>query len=79
MLDDAAKGGVIMCIVAENIRKIIKERGLKQKIVAKKAGYTEQQFSNLLCGRKTIETEDVTKVCNALGVLPNDLYGIKPV
>ncbi len=66
-----------MCIVAENIRRIIKERGLKQKIVAEKAGYTEQQFSNLLCGRKTIETEDVAKVCKALGVLPNDLYGIK--
>lgn len=66
-----------MCVVADNIRKIIEDRGLKQKAVAEKAGYTEQQFSNLLCGRKTIETEDVVKITKALDVLPNDLYGIK--
>lgn len=66
-----------MCIVAENTRRIIEERGLKQKAVAEKAGYTEQQFSNLLCGRKTIETDDVIKITKALGVLPNVLYGIE--
>ncbi|MBR1392662.1 MAG: helix-turn-helix transcriptional regulator [Ruminococcus sp.] len=65
-----------MCIVAENTRRIIEERGLKQKAVAEKAGYTETQFSNLLCGRKVISTEDVIKITKALGVLPNELYGI---
>ena len=64
-----------MCIVATNVRKILDARGLKQKVVAQKAGYTEQQFSNLLCGRKTIETQDVIKISVALDVTPNELYG----
>jgi len=64
-----------MYIVAENVRKILDTRGLKQKAVAEKAGYTEQQFSNLLCGRKRIETEDIMRLCQALNVLPNELYG----
>lgn len=65
-----------MCVVAENIRKIICERGLKQKAVAEKAGYTERTFSDLLCGRKRIDTDDVIRIIRALHVLPNDLYGI---
>lgn len=67
-----------MCVVAENIRKIIAERGLKQKVVAEKAGYTERSFSDLLCGRKRIDTEDVIRIIKVLHVLPNDLYGIVP-
>lgn len=38
-------------IVAPEIRRIIKERGLKQYAVAKKAGYTRQQFSAMLAGK----------------------------
>ncbi len=67
-----------MCVVAENVRKIIDNRGLKQKAVAEKAGYTDQQFSNLLCGRKKIETSDIMKLCKVLEVMPNDLYGLNP-
>lgn len=65
-----------MCIVAQNIRKILNEQGLKQKVVAKRAGYTEQQFSNILCGRKNIETDDILKIAKALKATPNELYGI---
>lgn len=64
-----------MCVVATNIRKIINTRGLKQKAIAEKAGYTDQQFSNLLCGRKKFETADIMKICKALEVMPNELYG----
>lgn len=64
-----------MCVVAENTRKIINEKGLKQKAVAEKAGYTERVFSDLLCGRRRIETDDVIRITKALNVLPNELYG----
>lgn len=64
-----------MCIVATNTRRIINERGLKQKVVAEKAGFSEQQFSNILCGRKNLETDDVIKISEALEVTPNELYG----
>lgn len=65
-----------MCIVANNTRKILNERGIKHKVIAERAGYTEGQFSNILCGRKNIETDDVLKISKALGVTPNVLYGI---
>ena len=68
-----------MCVVAENTRRIIAERGLKQKAVAEKAGYTERSFSDLLCGRKKIDTEDVIRIVEVLHVLPNELYGIDSV
>ncbi len=64
-----------MCTVAENTRKIISERGLKQKVVAEKAGYSERLFSDMLCGRKKIETGDVIKISKTLNVTPNELYG----
>ena len=57
-------------------KKIIQERGIKQKVIAEKAGYTEQQFSNMLNGRKIIECVDVWRISEALGVTPNDLFGI---
>ena len=38
--------------VIPNIRRIINERGLKQYVVAEKAGYSKQQFSAMLTGRR---------------------------
>lgn len=66
-----------MHIVANNIRKILDNRGLKQKAIAEKAGYSEKQFSNLLCERKKMNPEDILKIAKVLEVTPNDLYGIK--
>ena len=63
--------------IAENTKKIIEEKGLKQKSVAEKAGYTMQQFSRMMNGRNQISWHDVLRIANVLGVTPNDLYGIK--
>lgn len=64
-----------MNTLATNIELIIEDKGLKKKSVAVKAGYTKQQFSNLINGRKTIKPEDVIKIAMALEVTPNDLFG----
>lgn len=61
--------------VGGNVKEIIKSRGLKQGIVAEKAGYTYKRFNDLLNGRKVISSKDVYKLCNALGITPNDLFG----
>ncbi len=60
--------------VANNIRRIINERGIKQKKAAELCGYSQQSFSSMLNERKLIKTEDVIAICNGLGVMPNDLY-----
>ena len=63
-------------MVAENVKRIINEKGLKQKTVAMKAGYTEKQLSNMLSKRKNIYDIDIVRLCDALEVTPNDLLTI---
>ncbi len=64
-------------VVPKNIERIIKEKGIKQYAVANKAGYTKQQFNDMLNGRKIIKAIDILAIAKALEVSPNDLYGIK--
>lgn len=64
-------------IIAENTKRIIEEKGLKKGAVAQKAGYTAQQFSDILNHRKVVRDVDVAAIANALEVTPNDLFGQK--
>lgn len=68
-------GGVKM--LNENIRMIIDNKGLKHCAVAAKAGYSKRMFSDILCGRKVIKADDIERICNALEITPNDVFGIK--
>lgn len=63
-------------MVAENTKRIIEERGLKQKSVAEKAGYSPRVFNDLLNGRKIIRELDIVRISSALGVPPNELFGM---
>ncbi len=65
-----------MNTVIKNTEAIIREKGLKKKSVAEKAGYSKQQFSNLLNGRKILKESDILRIATALDVTPNDLFGI---
>lgn len=58
----------------DNIIGIINKRGLKQGAIAERAGYTKQQFSDMMNGRRIIKPCDVLAISNALGVSVNDLY-----
>jgi transcriptional regulator with XRE-family HTH domain len=60
--------------VAINTKRFIESGGYKQVAIAKKAGYGEQQFSDMLNGRKTIKDTDILPIAKALGVTPNDLF-----
>lgn len=61
-------------IVADNVKKIISDKGLKQCVIAKKCGYTSKQFSDLLNGRKLVTEGIIFNLCNGLGVTPNELF-----
>lgn len=61
-------------VLPENIMRIIDEKGLKQCALAKRAGYTNQQLSDMLNGRKIIKPCDAVALADALGVTMNDLY-----
>lgn len=62
-------------VVAEQLKKIIDDRGLKQKKVAEILGYDYRTFNNMLNGYKTITSDDVIIIATKLGVEPNQLYG----
>lgn len=53
-------------IVAPNVEKIITRKCLKQSAVAKKAGYSKQQFNDMLRGRKVIILKDWVEAQMAL-------------
>lgn len=63
-------------VIAENIKAIIQKQGYKQSAVAVKAGYEPSKFSNMLNSRKTIADYDIPPIANALGVSPNELFGV---
>ena len=62
--------------IAANIRATIKMSGMVQGVVATRSGFTEQQFSDMLNGRKTIRAEYIPQIADALGCTPNDLFAI---
>lgn len=61
-------------LVALNTKKIIRDKGIKQYVIAKKAGYNEKTFSAMLNGRKLIKACDIPPIANALEVTPNELF-----
>lgn len=61
--------------IAENTKRIIECRGLKHKAIAKRAGFSIQQFSAMMNHRKVIKDVVVIAIANALDVTPNDLFG----
>jgi transcriptional regulator with XRE-family HTH domain len=67
--------GSIKPTIINNIRKAIKDSGLKQYVVAKKCGYTGKGLSDLLNGRRSITADDIYKLCKGIGISPNELFG----
>lgn len=64
-------------VLPENIMRIISEKGLKQGNVAKKAGYSRQQFSDMMNGRKIIKPCDALAIANAMEVTMDELYAME--
>ena len=63
--------------IIDNIKRLIDEKGMKQCVVAERAGFSKQEFSNLVNERrKLLRVEHILPIANALGVEPNDLYGV---
>ena len=60
--------------VPQNIVRIIRKKGLKQKFVAERAGYSEQQFSDMLNGRKLIKPCDLYAIAGAMEANVGELF-----
>ena len=63
--------------IVNNIKKIIEVKGMKQGVVAERAGFTPQDFSNMLNERrKLIRAEHLPLIATALKVDVNDLFNV---
>ena len=64
--------------VISNIKDIIAAKGMKQGAVAERAGFTPQEFSNILNERrKLLRVEHLPAIAVAVGVEVNDLYKVQ--
>lgn len=61
-------------VISDNVKTIIRSRGLKQGVVASRAGYDYQRFSNMLNNRKLITDVDVANIAKALDVPVSELF-----
>lgn len=59
--------------VPDNLNRIMCQKGLKQVFVAKNAGFTGQQLTDMLNGRRLIKVSDLLKLADVLGVSVSDL------
>ena len=64
-------------VLPDNIVRFINEKGMKQCAVAERAGFSKQQFSDMLNGRKIIKPCDAYAISETLGVTMNDLFKMK--
>lgn len=74
------KGGIFInassynAMLPVNIACAIKVRGLKNGVIAKRAGFSKQQFSDMLNGRKIIKPCDILAISDAIGISVGDLF-----
>ena len=65
--------------IISNLKEIIKRKKLKKGAVAAKLGFSSQQFSDILHGRKLLRIEDVPLIAKALDVDIADIFLDKKV
>lgn len=63
--------------LSSGIKIIIAKKGLKQIYIAEKAGFTSQELSDMLNGRKIIKPCDSLAIADALEVTMNELYAME--
>lgn len=63
-----------MSTVQKNVIRIIDEKGMLKKGVAKRAGMTPQALTDVIAGRRVIRADMVPALANALGVGVMELF-----
>mgnify|MGYP003585385559 CR=1 FL=1 len=60
---------------AENLKMAIRMSGIKQYIIADRAGIDRKQFNSMLNGKKVFKVDYLPDICKALGTSPDKLLG----
>lgn len=59
------------------IKRILEEKGLYQNAAARRAGFTAQQFNDMVNGKRIIRAEYIQPIADALGVSVADLLELQ--
>ena len=62
--------------IGTRLRKLIKERGLKQRWVAEKSGVNEMTLQRILDNRHSPNAANIVRIAEALGVSTDWLLGL---
>lgn len=60
--------------VAENIKRILKEKKIKQNVFAESLGYSASKFNSMLQGRKLINVSDIVLIMRLLNIESEELF-----
>lgn len=63
-----------MSLVQENLIRVINEKDLKKKSVARRAGITQQMLSDIIAGRKIIRADMVPALAAAVDVPITEMF-----
>lgn len=63
-----------MTTVQRNLVRIIEDKDLKKKGVARRAGITQQALSDIIAGRKVIRADMIPALAGACGVEIPELF-----
>lgn len=69
--------GVDKLRVYQKVRDYIDEKGIKQVVVAQKAGISKTTFNAIMNGKRTLYADDLRAICIALDVSPEVFINIK--
>lgn len=58
----------------DGIAAEIKQRGYKQAAIAKMAGLTEQQLSDIVNKRRKLDANEMFRLCRVMNIEPNVLF-----
>lgn len=62
----------------DTLAAILRDSLYKQAAVAQKAGLSSQQLTDIIKKRRRLEANEMFRLCVALDVTPNELFGVSP-
>lgn len=65
--------------IRDNIRKYIRDKGMTQAVLARRAGLTPAKLSAALTKRRGLEANEFIRLCEAMGVTMEEMrdYDVK--
>lgn len=63
-------------VVQGRVAQYIKAMGIKQSMIAKKTGLTDNMVSDILNGKRKMSADEFVRICKALEKNPNDFMEV---